>query len=225
VAEDADAQPWLQVDGLRETVAYLHGLVRDEAAVVGGLGNVVLGGISQGCAASLVGGLLFEGEREEERLGGMVGMCGWLPFRRSVRDGRTEGDADVDGLGDEDHSFDPFERAASEVLSDAMTTRPGDSVPDALASSITRLREALEMPRQVSKLRPIASTPIFMGHGTEDEKVPVMLGRDTANRISSTGVRVSWNEYPGLGHWFSSAMLADIVQFLNQNTGWDANST
>lgn len=221
VNEDADAQAWLQVDGLRETALYLHGLVRAEAAAVGGLGNVVLGGISQGCAASLVAGLLLEADPAgEERLGAFVGMCGWLPFRSLV--GTVEGDADSN-VADEG-GFDPFERTGSdEQLRDSATVDRVDCARSGPLNSISRLREELEMPCSASSptYPPIARTPVFMGHGVEDDKVPIGLGRETAERISSAGIPVCWHEYQELGHWFSSAMLADIVHFLKQRSGWD----
>ncbi|KAM7185515.1 hypothetical protein V8F20_011771 [Naviculisporaceae sp. PSN 640] len=67
----------LQAPGLKETVTYLHGLMEKEIVEVpGGAKNVVLWGISQGCAASLMATLLWE----TGRLGGVVGMCGWLPY-------------------------------------------------------------------------------------------------------------------------------------------------
>lgn len=56
---------------------FLHALLRAEIAEVpGDARNVVLGGLGQGCAASLVAMLLWEGPP----LGAVVGMCGWLPF-------------------------------------------------------------------------------------------------------------------------------------------------
>lgn len=60
----------LQIEGLRETSAFVHGLLNEEIAAVGAE-NVVLGGLSQGCAATLISMLLWEGEA----FGAMVGMC------------------------------------------------------------------------------------------------------------------------------------------------------
>jgi predicted esterase len=45
----------LQIDGLRETSAYIHALLREEIELVGPR-NVVLWGLSMGCAAALVRG-------------------------------------------------------------------------------------------------------------------------------------------------------------------------
>lgn len=77
------------IDGLRETTAYLHTLIREEIALLraagGGSRDIVLGGLSQGCAASLVAAALWDGE--EWPLGAVVGMCGWLPFVEGVMAG------------------------------------------------------------------------------------------------------------------------------------------
>jgi acetyl esterase/lipase len=74
---------------------FLHDLLRKEIAEVDAR-NVVLGGLSQGCAASLVASLMWQGEK----MAGFVGMCGWLPFRKSMEDA-------MDGA-DEDEGENPF---------------------------------------------------------------------------------------------------------------------
>ncbi|KAL2012175.1 hypothetical protein VTN00DRAFT_4893 [Thermoascus crustaceus] len=83
-AETARQREGLQIDGLRETSAYLHGLLRREIGLLGegGERNVILGGLSQGCAASLIALLLWDGKP----LAAAVGMCGWLAFRRQMED-------------------------------------------------------------------------------------------------------------------------------------------
>ena len=58
----------LQMPGLRETTAYLHDLLDSEIEQVG-KGKVVLMGLSQGAAASLVAGVLWE------VWWGCVGIC------------------------------------------------------------------------------------------------------------------------------------------------------
>ncbi|KKY37725.1 putative phospholipase carboxylesterase family protein [Diaporthe ampelina] len=101
----------LQTTGLGRTVAYLHRLVAEEAALVGGTRNIILGGISQGCAASLVASLLWEGS---EALGGVVGMCGWLPYISQMRGQMgiaVEDDVihSTSGKDLEEDGFDPFD--------------------------------------------------------------------------------------------------------------------
>ncbi|KAK3898416.1 Alpha/Beta hydrolase protein [Staphylotrichum tortipilum] len=223
-------EEWRVVDGLRDTVAHVHALVRAEAALVGGSGNVVLAGLSQGCAAAVVAGLLWDGE---ERLGAVVGMCGWLVFEGGVRGvvGRGEGGGDGEddpferdkGDGEvapfekneEDGGFDPFERDEEDDSGDK-----GEMTVE--AQVVRLLREMLEMDGDVGDgSRPKSfDTPIFLGHGTEDDKVPIVRGREAAECLRATGVDVEWKEYPGLGHWYSPDMLTDITAFLQRRLGW-----
>ncbi|CRG91735.1 hypothetical protein PISL3812_08787 [Talaromyces islandicus] len=121
--EDPNERTDLQVDGLMETAEFLRELISQEARVFenqtgeSGCRKIVLGGLSQGCAAAiftLLGGL---GERGEERVGAFFGMSGWLPFERRLGDilgldsnrsetGESEQDdllsGDIQGLGVQD---------------------------------------------------------------------------------------------------------------------------
>jgi len=65
----------LMVDGLNGSCGYIHGLLEAEIEAVG-KENVVLWGLSQGCATSLASLLVWDGEP----FAAVVGMCGWLPF-------------------------------------------------------------------------------------------------------------------------------------------------
>lgn len=90
--EQLDLRPDLQIEGLCETARMLRELVEQEVEVLGlpgqkGYRRIVLGGLSQGCAAgvfAMLGGAF--GEDEGEVLGGFVGMSGRLPFERQLRD-------------------------------------------------------------------------------------------------------------------------------------------
>lgn len=41
-----------------------------------------------------------------------------------------------------------------------------------------------------------ASTPIFMAHGTHDPVVPVQLGQQSCDHLTSQGYAVEWHTYP-----------------------------
>lgn len=162
-----------------------------------GVGNVVLWGLSQGCAAALVAMLTWEGEA----LGAVVGMCGWLPFRRQLEEiVRGEQAGDVMG-GDEEDVFE------------ADTARPVGEGP--VENAITWLREELEMPKGQTTMS-FQQVPVFLGHGVEDDKVLVDLGSEAAHCLRSLGVNVHWTEYKGLGHWYSKDMLCDIKDFIQR---------
>ncbi|KAK6603607.1 phospholipase carboxylesterase [Botrytis cinerea] len=77
-----------QKEGLRESVEYLGELIEnvvdneshDED------GKVFVGGLSQGCAMSVI--LLLSGELDRlevlHKIGGFVGFSGWLPFAKQI---------------------------------------------------------------------------------------------------------------------------------------------
>ncbi|KAH8756345.1 Alpha/Beta hydrolase protein, partial [Diaporthe sp. PMI_573] len=201
----------LQIEGLRETTLYLHQLLRSEIAVVpGGAENVVLGGLSQGCAASLVALLLWEGEN----LGAVVGMCGWLPFTKSLMTevrGEEEEHNDVDELG-----FNPFTVDACDT--DNLDHKTADTPAQ---KAIGWLREQLDLPalKVSSDTLPVQKIPIFLAHGAQDEKVSIQLGRRAAECLENLGAGVCWKEYEELGHWYSPEMLKDLLHFLLETFG------
>jgi hypothetical protein len=186
------------ITGLQQTVGCLHDLIRSEAMVLkAGERGVVLVGVSQGCAASMVAGLLWDGGM----LGGLVGMCGWLPFMREM---------DRAIIDEEEGGEDVFERDEN--------GREEKGERDVGAAAVGILKEMLEMEPGVEGrgARPaVLSTPMFWGHGSVDEKVSVQLGRTSAEVLMSMGVDVEWHTYEGLGHWFSNEMIADIAHFLD----------
>lgn len=206
----------LQIEGLHETTEYLHQLFRAEIAIVpGGAKNVVLDGLSQGCAASLVALLLWEGED----LGTVVGMCGRLPFAESLME-------EIRGKEDEKHvngslGFDPFA---------VNTCHEGESSDEAARTPAQRavawLREELDLPalQQLPELLPVERIPIFLGHGGQDEKVSIELGRRASECLDKLGARVCWKEYEDLGHWYSDDMLNDLLHFLAENLGNSENT-
>lgn len=211
---EPDKRDWLQIDGLQQTTTFLHDLLRREIELVGGARNVILGGISQGCAASLIAMLLWEGEP----LGAVLGMCGWLPFCRCLEDviasaeeGNNWGMSTCYGI-----DFDPFERSSS----GPDLGQPSDAVAEPCALAIDWLREQLEMPPSSTLRPPVQATPLFLGHGDLDEKVPIVLGRDASDCLRTLGVDVTWREYEGLEHWYSPAMLRELLDFVRSEANW-----
>jgi predicted esterase len=190
----------LQVQGLRETCIFIHGLLQEEIEHVGPE-NVVLMGLSQGCAASIVSSLLWKGEA----FGALVGMCGYLPFRKGMHDF-------VEEAGDEEDEDDMFERDVDESGSGTK-----------LEKAVEWLREELQIDEdgvEVQGPQPMQSIPVFLGHGADDDKVPSAIGRLAADFLRNVDVNVTWKEYEGLGHWYSEDMLRDIVRFLEDLEGW-----
>jgi len=100
--EDLDQRQDLQYEGLYESAVFVYGLIKNEAKAVG-IGNVTIGGLSQGCAMAFHILMSFDVEGHG-RLGGFVGMSGWLPFHKQL-DRLSQGEfADIDEStkGDDD---------------------------------------------------------------------------------------------------------------------------
>lgn len=70
----------LQKKGLWESVDQVLSVLRKEAELVKGTQNVIVAGISQGCATAIFA-LLASGIR----VGGFFGFCGWLPLAEEIQ--------------------------------------------------------------------------------------------------------------------------------------------
>lgn len=152
--EDPNTRTELQVEGLEETGCFLRELVDEEvrllreghandandaSAVGDGYGRVVIGGVSQGCAAAvfcLLGGFSSlskeedggdDGETRQSPLGGFIGMSGWLPFEREIA-GLLNGES-------EDDDDDPFSHNDEDE----------DDVP-AHIKALNHIRDILDLP-------------------------------------------------------------------------------
>lgn len=184
----------IAINGLAETAGFLHDLIRDEAALVG-CQNVVLGGLSQGGAASIVAGLLWD-DRKEGPLGGIFGLCSWLPFAGKMKD------LSVSALKDEASGY-----------GDAPAARAIEHLQNELQLPSTSSASTNRYPYSSSSLL-AESTPFFLGHGLEDEKILVQFGREAAACLRAMGLPVVWKEYAALNHWYSETMLRDLAEFL-----------
>jgi len=205
----------LQIDGLRDTSVYVHDLLKAEIAIVGAR-NVVLGGLSQGCAAVLLSMLLWKAEP----LAAMFGMCGWLPFRKHMQDIVESATGSGDGTEDDDDPFAQDGKSSSIWF----MTRPAkwsfDEDVDLaelppIQQAVGFLRDELELPKK-GEILPFQQTPTFLGHGTEDDRVPISLGREAECCIRTLGGNTHFSTYEGLGHWYSPELLRDIIHFVRE---------
>lgn len=211
----------LQTMGMGRAVAYLHGLIAREAEVVGGTRNVILGGISQGCAMSLVASLLWEGD---DGLGSVIGMCGWLPYIKQMKDqlvagrgGEMRGSAYEEDLED-DAGFDPFDRSSSPKC--VVESPGGTDLGGSATAALEWLRDEIELPRRRLKGPDVcssSSTPVIMCHGRDDRKVEIAKGNEAAVFLPLVGMGpVRLEEYADIGHEFSAQMLLDIAEFVQR---------
>ena len=197
----------LMIDGLRETSIYIHRLLREAAEEVGAM-NVVLGGLSQGCAAALVSLLTWEGEP----LAAAFGMCGWLPLRQHIAD-------IADPQTPSDHGEDPFVRETGEVQSFDLPGQAIAWIREEHTLPPTRTSSVVAHAIASSMLSPFQLMPFFIAHGTDDEKVKIKLGIEVKDCLTVLQADVTWREYENLGHWYSEQMLGDLVEFLYERTG------
>lgn len=58
-----------------------------------------------------------------------------------------------------------------------------------------------------------ASTPVFIGHGTQDPMVPFFLGEATRKELEKGGWPVQWHSYP-IPHSVSQPEITDIGRWL-----------
>ena len=76
--------------GLRESQALVEALIANQTARGMQASRIVLAGFSQGCAMTFMAGL-----RHKERLGGLLGMSGYLPLADKTAAERSAANADV----------------------------------------------------------------------------------------------------------------------------------
>lgn len=81
--EDPDERPEMQLPGLRASASALGDTVREEERHVA-RGRIFVGGISQGIAVAVAA--FFAEQGAWSGLGGMIGLCGWMPLRGMVGD-------------------------------------------------------------------------------------------------------------------------------------------
>ncbi|KAE9380806.1 alpha/beta-hydrolase [Stipitochalara longipes BDJ] len=204
--EEYTKRQHLMVEGLNKSCGYIHGLLEAEIRMVG-KENVVLWGLSQGCATSLASLLVWDGEP----FAAIVGMCGWLPFGNEIvriAGGETDGSEDEENdpfalSGDEDE--DPFACAQDDE---------DDGKRDLRSRAVNFFRESIEMEHKKGIV--FQKIPVFLAHGTEDDSVDIKLGREAKKALELIGMDIQMKEYEGLGHWYSEDMLRDIFKFIKE---------
>ncbi|KAA8900254.1 putative phospholipase/carboxylesterase [Sphaerosporella brunnea] len=195
-----------QLDGLREVVEHVHALVDAEVAAGVAEERILLGGLSQGCAVALMA-LLLGGRR----LGGMMGMSGWLPFAGEIRralagkgmpvGALVNGARDVDvPAWDEDEAVKLRERTGI----------------------IGRLRERImrQPPFPEEVIAQVLSTPTWLGHGDADEVVKYLVGREIYGGLKALGMEVVWKRYRDFPHWYKvPEEIDDLAAFWEEKCG------
>jgi len=182
--EEPSEKKELQINGLRESIEEILSVIRSETRVIPPW-RIILGGISQGCATAIHA--LFHGGI---RLGGFVGLCGWLPFQD-----------DIAAFSTKCTKSEALQHIRS-ILEDG--TSNGQALP------------ALSDLPGVTKESAL-NTPIFLSHSQDDEVVPIKSGTNLCNVLGNLGLDVTWKAYADGGHWINEPQgVDDIAGFLHQ---------
>ncbi|EFR03235.1 hypothetical protein MGYG_06237 [Nannizzia gypsea CBS 118893] len=176
--------------GLRESTKHLRTIIDSEVELVGAK-NVVIGGLSQGCAQALHV-LLSYANDEHCALGGLVGMSGWLPFKEQIA-GFISNDQEGQKGEDEGPRHSRALQAMNYVCQSVL-----DLPPITAEAAIASL-----------------STPIWLAHGGMDRTVTPNLGEAAAQTLEKLGWDVTWMLYDELEHWFAPMELEDMAIFLS----------
>ncbi|KAJ5823329.1 Phospholipase/carboxylesterase/thioesterase [Penicillium robsamsonii] len=132
-----------------------------------------------------------------------------------------ESDAEPDAFSISDLDDDLFKRS-SPSHDDFNPFADDEEEASMLFHAISHVRDILDLPMSSTEQpQPQLSfqhlqMPVFVGHGSEDPKVSVELGRKMSHVLSAGfGMDVTWKAYEGLGHWYRvEDEIEDILRFL-----------
>ncbi|KAH8169003.1 phospholipase/Carboxylesterase domain-containing protein [Sarocladium implicatum] len=189
-----------QLQGLAESAQEIMSLIQDEVKRVPAE-KLILGGLSQGCAMSLAV-LLSLGYP----IGGYIGMSGYLNYQSELHEAVQD-----EGVDDDN----PFDVPDSSI----------ETAPCVKAQVFERDLLNISALDHPEKSRTAHGTPVFLGHGEADEKVPIMLGQGAARVVKDAGYEVRWEVYEDQGHWYKIPdEMDDIVDFISSAVGWSISS-
>lgn len=205
----------LQVAGLQETVQVVHRLLRDEAkdsAVLGKARQLALMGFSQGAAATLISGLLWDDKSENSRpadettLVAVVSMSGWLPFRRIL---------------DEQEANEVYKLANRKKVPTGLThLRHFLGIDQATTDGQKELENKDSERLDALPTSHIPAVSILLCHGKEDIHVDPSLSRTAAKSLLDLGViDVVTREFDELGHFVNAAEIGEVAEFLREKFG------
>ncbi|CAK7205494.1 hypothetical protein SEUCBS139899_008270 [Sporothrix eucalyptigena] len=177
--EDRSLRNDKKLPGLRESFREVLTLIAQECQAGIPRSNIIIGGLSNGCAMSLICTIALGGS-----ISGCVGMSGYLPFQ------------------------DEMEAHMSETPENNRATAGRKYVRDLLQWEETS--EDQDKP-----------LPVFLGHGTDDEKLKVAFGEEASETMTKLGFDIEWRPYQGLGHWYKIPdEIDDIVNFIRGKCRW-----
>ncbi len=190
----------LQIDGLRESVAFIQGLVDDEVRIFGPAAHdrIILGGISQGCGVAITA--LLSGMCG---IRAFVGFNGWMPLIGRVRKVISEATLQLNVLQRQRcEGLATALRASLELNEEATLHPPGDLLDD----------------RPVEPESGHLHTLIHLSHTADDHVIDIASGKEMRETLVDLGMcNVDWKEYETGGHWITEPEgFEDLVEFLSE---------
>ena len=70
--------------------------------------------------------------------------------------------------------------------------------------------------QQITPGMDLKNLAIFIGHGTNDQRVPYFAGEVAYEALLKTSVRPTWRSYQGLGHSINEHEIKDINEWIQQ---------
>jgi lysophospholipase-2 len=198
------------IEGLHESILYLSQLIKEEVEELERAekedgegrekGKVIIGGFSQGSAMAMI--LLLSGELdrigvERERIGGWVGISGWLPFRLQIISSITP----------------------------PTSIPPSPSLVQKRTEVRTYIRTLLSLPAFNPEPRLEAQEQqqkIWLGHGGLDAKVRTewgeqmrcLLGGGEGEGERGLGYDVKGRVYEGVEHWWCEQEVRELCWWI-----------
>ncbi|KAI5307477.1 hypothetical protein KEM55_008184 [Ascosphaera atra] len=205
---EADHNPAISMSDLRESMMYMTALLRREVQLLDGkMERIVLGGLSQGMVAALWTVVCAAGLLQPSglgRLGGVIGLSGWLP--------------EVDAI---ETTKQTIIEAHPELDNDAKQRLFREAIPPLLAEKLS-LEGYVSTPERTEAM---LSTPVLLLHDTYDCWLPASLSRRANKVLNELGMDVERKEYEGAensGHWIKEPESFDAMRiFLDRVWGAD----
>lgn len=140
-------------------------------------------------------------------------MCGWLPLQHQLEESLREHPSNA-GKADEE---DPFHEWGVQTFR-GESLSPKDEAAWIAKQVVEYYDDMLDNEKLAGKDAdpPFLNTCVFLGHGMEDDKVPIDLGREATSCLRRCTKEVEWKPYEELVHWYSEAMLEDMVIWLSR---------
>ncbi|CZT51995.1 uncharacterized protein RSE6_13227 [Rhynchosporium secalis] len=205
----------LMREGLKASIGQIAEIVKEEAEIVG-RDNVILGGISQGCATALVA--LLEGNL---KVGAFVGWCGWLPFSREIRNFLF---LEPESWEDTTQSISMHVRRVLERDSTDDEERQVSKAEEKATAFLIDTEDKYFATRfnslSVGKDQRSTPTPMFFAHSEDDGTVPFKLGKEMNRAMNRLGFDARLKSYEDGGHWIHSDHgVDDMAGFLEPALG------